>query len=156
LTDGRVRCLVLADSAATISIGSARVDSLQAGSEYLVGDEVRQFFAGPRRAMPVPAERNDVQKLLAELERRQGRHPVVLEPDLLPNDNRLSWIDPEVWKLLMAAAQRAGVVELVKIQSRGSQNTYRTKFTPPLIELADRDSGDPRVQSFWKEVASRS
>jgi hypothetical protein len=152
LSDGRVRCLVLADSATTISIGSARVDSMRVGSQYLIGDEVRQFFASPHRAVPLPAERNDVQKLLAELERRQVRHPVVVAPDLLPNDKRMRWIDPEAWKVLMEAAQRSGVVELVKIESRGSRNTFRTRFVPPLIELADRDSANPRVQSFWSEV----
>jgi hypothetical protein len=156
LMNGRVGCLVLTDSTASVTIGAARVQTLRAGSQYLVGDEVRTFLASPERSAPSPSERHPVQKLLSELERRQVRNPVVLEPDYLPNDNRMSWIDRATWMLFIAAARRANVVDLVRIPSRGAQNTYRTKFSPPLVELADRSSADPTVRSFWSEVDSRS
>lgn len=155
LRNGRVRCLVLADGATDVVVNETHVDALRVGTQYLVGDEVREFFKDGT-ATEQPRVRHPVQELLSEMDRRQVKSPVVFAPDLLPTDQRLDWIDTREWTKFITAAKLSGVVDLGPISSRGGRNAYRLKFSPSIIELADRDSDDDRVGTFWSEIDNRS
>ncbi|MEE8601426.1 hypothetical protein [Euzebya tangerina] len=149
---GHIRCLGLEEFGKCPELVGVSVDAVRVQDTYLIGSEARDALYESAETVAVERQRNPVQELLAEMDRRNTLLPVVLAPDFVPDDPRTKFMQVEAWPILLSAARGAGLVELQKIQSSGRSNTYRVKFSIDFLELGDRNSSIPEVRDFWRRV----